>query len=80
MARILRPTINPLEVATTEVKHSWIDKMLNFKSDDTLPIERAVARRVKWKEHGIRRVEAHLRAFTYKKTVARLYDYRVHPQ
>ncbi|RWV87729.1 hypothetical protein GW17_00050247 [Ensete ventricosum] len=27
-----------------------------------------------------RRVKAHLRAFTYKKIVARLYDYRVRPQ
>ncbi|RZR90727.1 hypothetical protein BHM03_00018680 [Ensete ventricosum] len=27
-----------------------------------------------------RRTEAHLLAFTYKKTVARLYDYRVRPQ
>ncbi|RWW60045.1 hypothetical protein BHE74_00032985 [Ensete ventricosum] len=27
-----------------------------------------------------RRAKAHLRAFTYKKTVARLYDYKVHPQ
>ncbi|RZR91169.1 hypothetical protein BHM03_00019233 [Ensete ventricosum] len=41
MAKLFKPTISTPEVATTEVEYGWINEILYYKKDDSLPKDKA---------------------------------------
>ncbi|RWW85528.1 hypothetical protein BHE74_00005783 [Ensete ventricosum] len=47
MAKISKPSIGSVVVAVTEVEHDWIEDMLKFKDNGSLPEDRSSAQRVR---------------------------------